>query len=133
LNDVCIIQRDRYGGGCVMVWAGVSLHIKTDLIIIRGNLTAVKYQRDVINPVTIPHLQAGGWGMILMHDGAPEQTAHATRDLLQQQNIQQLPWPFKFQNLNVIGQLWDELNMRVRRLAIQPLNLTELEQALVHA
>ncbi|XP_060551452.1 uncharacterized protein LOC132713030 [Ruditapes philippinarum] len=61
LNNACIIQRDWYGGGSVMVWAIVSLHTKTDLIIIQGNLTAVKYQQDVLIPVTIPHLQAGGY------------------------------------------------------------------------
>ena len=44
LNDDCVFQRDPYGGGSVMVWAGVSLHTKTDLVIIHGNLNAVRYQ-----------------------------------------------------------------------------------------
>ena len=44
LNDACIVQREQYGGGSVMVWAGVSLHTKTDLVVVRGNLNAVRYQ-----------------------------------------------------------------------------------------
>jgi hypothetical protein len=64
-----------------MVWAGMSLHTKTDLIIIRGKLTSVKYQHDILIPVNIPHLQADGRGMKLIHDGAPAHTAHAIRNL----------------------------------------------------
>ncbi|KAH3781989.1 hypothetical protein DPMN_159900 [Dreissena polymorpha] len=75
------------GGGYVMVWAGVSLHTKTDLVIIHGNLNAVRYPQEVMLPVAIPHLRAGGRGMVLIQDGAPAHTARATQALLQQQNV----------------------------------------------
>ena len=52
-----------------MGWASVSICTKTDFTIIcGGNLVAVIYQQDVLIPVTIPHIQTGGRGMILMHD-----------------------------------------------------------------
>lgn len=31
-SDPCIHERDRYGGPNVMVWGGISLHGKTDLV-----------------------------------------------------------------------------------------------------
>jgi hypothetical protein len=53
------LQRDRYGGGSVMVLAGVTLHKRIDLIIIRVNLTAVKYQQDFLFLFLIFKLVAG--------------------------------------------------------------------------
>ena len=42
--EVFIAEHDRYGGGSVMVWAGISTHGKTDLHVIdNGTLTAMKF------------------------------------------------------------------------------------------
>ena len=35
-----IIQRDRYGGGSVMIWGGISHSGETELVTIAGNLNA---------------------------------------------------------------------------------------------
>ena len=48
--EVCIAEHDRYGGGSVMVWAGISAQGKTDLHVIdngtlgeeRANLNAFR-------------------------------------------------------------------------------------------
>ena len=39
--DACILERDRFGGGSVMVWGGISHGLKSPLIVIAGNLTGV--------------------------------------------------------------------------------------------
>ena len=53
-----------------MVWAGVSLHLKTDIVFIKENLTAARCQHEVLNTVVIPLLRKHR-GMQLLHDGAP--------------------------------------------------------------
>ena len=43
-NDNCIIERNRHGGGSVMIWGGISLNTKTQCVVVRGNLNALRYQ-----------------------------------------------------------------------------------------
>ena len=53
--DSNIIEHDRYGGGSVMVWGGICLDGRTDLVVIdRGALTAVQYRDEVLELVARP-------------------------------------------------------------------------------
>ena len=49
-----LLQTVAYGGGSLMVWGGISLNNKTDLIFIRGNLTAERYVEEVVQNHTHP-------------------------------------------------------------------------------
>ena len=50
-----IVERGPYGGRALMVWAGISNHFKTDLVVINGTLTGQRYIDQVIKPsVTKP-------------------------------------------------------------------------------
>ena len=60
-----------------MVRAGVSLHHKPNIVFINGNITAARYQHEVLESV-IPLLRSHR-GMQLLHDSAP---AHPTREPL---------------------------------------------------
>ena len=42
-TDESVVERDRFGGGSVCVWGGISYGFKSPLIVIDGNLTGVKY------------------------------------------------------------------------------------------
>ena len=40
-TEACTLEQDRFGGGGpVMVWGGVSQHIRTELVVIAGNLNS---------------------------------------------------------------------------------------------
>ena len=55
----CTLEQDRFGGGgSVMVWAGVSQHYQTELVVIAGNLNAVRYREDILLPHVVPFMQA---------------------------------------------------------------------------
>ena len=60
-----------------MVWAGVSLHHKTSIVFIKANLTAARYQHEVLDVEVIPLLKTQK-GMQLLLDGAPAHRARAT-------------------------------------------------------
>ena len=50
-----------------MVWAGVSLHHKTNIVFVNENLTAAHYQHKVLDTEVIPLLR-NHRGMQLLHD-----------------------------------------------------------------
>ena len=58
-----------------MVWAGVSLHHTTNIVFIKGNLTAADYQHEMLDTEVIPLLR-NHRGIQLLHDGT---SAHWTR------------------------------------------------------
>ena len=60
-----------------MVCSGVSLHHKTNIVFIKGNLPATRYQQEVLDTEVIPLLK-NHRGVQLLHDGAPARRARAT-------------------------------------------------------
>jgi hypothetical protein len=52
------MQKDRFGGGSLMVWGGIHYHGKMVLVIIRGNLNAQEYCDNVVRPVALPFFAA---------------------------------------------------------------------------
>ena len=56
-----IVERDRYGGGSVLIWGGILVchNGKTELVTVNGRLTAHGYCDEIIIPVVIPVLQRG--------------------------------------------------------------------------
>lgn len=123
-----VLQRDRYGGGSVMIWGGICKHGRTDIVVVRGILTSVRYCEEVINPVVVPFLRQRN-GMLLQQDNARPHSARHTQETLRQNNIQTLDWPAKSPDLNPIEHLWDELGRRIRDRA-DVNNVNDLEAAL---
>ena len=108
----------------------MSQHHRTELVVIAGNLNAVRYREDILLPHVVPFLQAHP-DMTLQHDNATSHTAHSVRDFLQDRNVSVLPWPVKSPDLNPIEHVWDLLDRRVGARAIPPRNVRELAGALV--
>jgi hypothetical protein len=50
LAPACVVEHDRFDGGSVMVWAGISAQRKTDLHIIEnGTVTAVRHMNEILD------------------------------------------------------------------------------------
>ena len=53
LSDCCIYEMDRYGGGSVMVWGGISSNYRTPLHIFHANVNTLEYQ-NVLRTYVVP-------------------------------------------------------------------------------
>jgi len=83
-----------FGGGSVMVWGGISMNHRTDLVILQPpGFTAVRYINEVLRPCVIPMRRRIGHDFILMQDNAFPHVARVTREYLAVNNIQLLPHP----------------------------------------
>ena len=83
-------------------WSGaVSQHHRTELVVIAGNVNAVRYREDILLPHVVPFLQAHP-DMTLQHDNPTSHTACSVREFLQDRNVSVLSWPGKSPDLNPI-------------------------------
>ena len=126
--DCCINEVDRWGGGGLMVWGGVSFHSKTLLHIFRGRVTGVAYRDEVLQQIVAPFIQNDPRIRLFQQDNARAHTARVSMTFLQNNNVNVLPWPALSPDMSPIEHVWDLLGQRLRRRRTQPQNLVQLEQ-----
>ena len=112
-----------------MVWGGISHGVKSPLIVVPGNLTAVRYRDEILRPVAVPLVQQHQ--MTYQHDNARPHVARVCQDFLANNNIVPLDWPPYSPDLSPIEHLWDELDRCVRRRRNTPNTLRQLRTALL--
>ena len=128
-TDNCLIERDRFGSGSVMVWGDIMGRRKTNLIVVQGNLYHQGYINQILQPEAVPFLQRHG-PAILMHDNARPHVARICRQFLNRNNVNVLPWPAVSPDMNPIEHIWDYLGRKVRARG-NVHNLRDLENALI--
>uniref|UniRef100_A0AAZ3P8U8 Transposase n=1 Tax=Oncorhynchus tshawytscha TaxID=74940 RepID=A0AAZ3P8U8_ONCTS len=126
-----ILQHDRFGGGSVMVWGGISLGGRTALhVLARGSLTAIRYRDEILRPLVRPYAGAVGPGFLLMQDNA-RHVAGVCQQFLQEEGIDAMDWPARSPDLNPIEHIWDIMSRSIHQRHVAPQTVQELADALV--
>ena len=131
-TDQCVYESDRFGGGSVMVWAGIFHDGRTQLKIVQGTLNVVNYRDDILDPIVLPFLQQRNFYHVFQHDNARCHVARLCQVFLKQNHIRVLPWPALSLDLSSIEYLCDELGRRFRHRQNPPETIQELRDAHVH-
>ncbi|GFX30352.1 transposable element Tcb1 transposase [Trichonephila clavipes] len=114
-----------------MVWAGISLGLRTDLHIFkRGSVTAVRYRDGVLESIVRLYAAAVGPTFVLMDDNARPHRADIVDDYLESEGIARIAWPAYSPDLNTIKNLCDTLGRAVSSRFPTPATGIELETAL---
>ncbi|CAF4872576.1 unnamed protein product [Pieris macdunnoughi] len=132
-SAAAVQEYDKFGCGSVIVWGGVSLDERTDLVVVPGRLCAQTYIENVLEDHVWPAACMYGMGpdFLLMQDNARPHTAAITSDYLRQQEIRVMEWPSISPDLNPIEHIWDLLDRRIRKRPIAPQTLQQLTEALI--
>ena len=76
------MQRAGFGGGSVIVWGGITSHGRTQLVIVAGNLTAIRYRDEIIRPHVLPFLEVQRGAVVLQQDNARPHVARVVTNFL---------------------------------------------------
>lgn len=127
-----IVPRVSFNGGSIMVWGGITMDYRTELVVVEGgSLNADRYIREILQDHVVPFAPLIGNDFILMHDNARPHVARVVRQYLIDVGIETMEWPPRSPDLNPIEHVWDMMGRQVRSRVPAPETLEELRNVII--
>ncbi|RXW12442.1 hypothetical protein EST38_g13411 [Candolleomyces aberdarensis] len=125
-------KKVKHGGGKVTVWGMITAQGVGRLVRIDGSLNASLY-RDILQDDalgTFHDLGLDPQDHYFQQDNDPKHTSRIARTWFDENQIDLLPWPPSSPNINIIENLWDHFDRRIRARSPLPRSEEELWAAL---
>ncbi|GBN95070.1 Transposable element Tc1 transposase [Araneus ventricosus] len=123
----------HYGGGGLMVWAGIMLDGRTPLHVFeRGIVTGVRYRDEIFEPYVRLFRAVVGPEFILMDDNAKPHRALLVDEFLESEDIRRMDWSERSPDLNPIEHVWDALGRAIATRNLSPRTIQEMKTALLN-
>ena len=130
-KECCVAEHDKFGGGSVLVWAGIYFDGRTDLcVMMNGSVNHLRYRDEILVPFVVPYAGAIGQEFILMDNNETASRARIVTTYLEDQGIERMDRPAKSPDMNPIEHAWDMLQRRVSARSRQTSTRQELDDAL---
>ena len=125
-----IFSKRQFGGGSVMVWAGISFNGTTDIAFLTPKMNSEDYQKVLESHLIPVFHEFCGTNGTFQQDNAPIHNSFSTRTWLSSQNIQIMNWPSRSPDLSPIENVWGTLSRKVYQNGRQFSSKSELEKAI---
>ncbi|GFY12483.1 transposable element Tc3 transposase [Trichonephila clavipes] len=125
------IERNRFGGAKWLVWGGIFLGSRTDLLVQSVTITGHIYRDIILEQHVRLFRGAMGAEFLFMDDNARPHRANIVEESLQSEDITCMDWPAYSSDLNPIEHVWDMLGRRIAAHQPPPTCLPELRRALL--
>ncbi|GBM71182.1 Transposable element Tcb2 transposase [Araneus ventricosus] len=124
---------DHYGGGGLMVWAGIMLDGRTPLHVFeRGTVTGVRYRDEILEPYVRLFRGAVGSEFILMDYNARPHRALLVDEFLESENIRRMDLSARSPDLSPIEHVWDALGRAITTRNPLSRTIQEMKTALLN-
>lgn len=109
----------------VMVWGAIAHASRSPLVFIRGNMTALRYLQEIVEPYVLPYLNRLE-NPIFQQDNARPHVARVSLNFFEATHVNLLPWPPRSPDLSPIEHVWDIMGRRLGNLPQPPRTLAAL-------